>query len=49
MSLAVDEVVDEQLNSWNEVMVFSGSLPNHTLARPFNIVGTALHMISWLS
>ena len=27
-------------------MVFGGSLPNHTLAGPFNIVGKALHMIS---
>ena len=34
------------LNSWNEVMVFGGSLPNHTLTRPFNMVGKALHMIS---
>ena len=35
------------LNSWNEVMVVGGSLPNHTLAGPFNVVGKALHMISF--
>ena len=35
------------LNSWNEVMVFGGSLPNHTLTGPFNMVGKALHMISF--
>ena len=27
-------------------MVFDDSLPNHTLAVPFNVVGKALHMIS---
>ena len=47
MPLASDEVVVEQLNSWNEVMVFGGSLPNHTLTGPFNMVGKALHMISF--
>ena len=25
--------------------MFGGSLPNYTLARPFNVVGKALHMI----
>ena len=35
------------LNSWNKVMEFGGSLPNHTLARPFDVVGKALHMISF--
>ena len=35
------------LNSWNEVIVVGGSLPNHTLAEPFNVVGKALHMISF--
>ena len=34
------------LNSWNEVMVLGGSLPNHTLVGTFNVVGKALHMIS---
>ena len=33
------------LNSWNEVMVFGGNLPNYTLVRPFNVVGNSLHMI----
>ena len=28
-------------------MVVGGSLPNHTLAGPFNVVGKALHMISF--
>ena len=27
-------------------MVFGDNLPNHTLARPFNMVGKTLHMIS---
>ena len=39
-------LMNNLLNSWNEVMVFGGSLPNHTLAGPFNVVGKALHMIS---
>ena len=26
--------------------MFGGSLPNHTLARPFNVVGKILHIIS---
>ena len=34
------------LNSWNEVIMFGGSLPNHTLAGPLNVVGKALYMIS---
>ena len=28
-------------------MVLSDSLPNHTLVGPFNVVGKALHMISF--
>ena len=39
-------LMNNLLNSWNEVMVFGGSLPNYTLAGPFNLVGKALHMIS---
>ena len=35
------------LNFRNEVIVFGGNLPNHTLARPFNVIGKALHMISF--
>ena len=33
------------LNSCNEIMVFGGSLLNHTLTGPFNMVGKAMHMI----
>ena len=48
MPLAFDEVVDKHLlNSWNEIIVFGGSLPNHTLARPFSVIGKTLHMISF--
>ena len=38
-------LMNNLLNSWNKVMVFGGSLPNHTLARPFNVIEKALHMI----
>ena len=34
------------LNSLNEGIVFGGSLLNHYLPKPFNLVGKALHMIS---
>ena len=40
-------LMNKLLNSWNEVIVFGGSLPNHTLAGPFSIVEKALHMISF--
>ena len=34
------------LNSWNEVIIFGGNFPNHTLAGPFKVIGKALHIIS---
>ena len=34
------------LNSWKEVMVFGGSLLNHTLVGPFKVIGKTLHIIS---
>ena len=33
------------LNSWKEVMVFGGSLLNHSLVGPFKVIGKALHII----
>ena len=33
------------LNSWKDVMVFGGSLLNHTLVGPFKVVGKTLHII----
>ena len=40
-------LMNNLLNSWNEVIMFGGGLPNHTLVEPFNVVGKALYMISF--
>ena len=46
MPLFSNKIIDKQLNSSKELIVFKGILLNHTRASPLRVVGKALHIIS---